>query len=141
MLAKMRFNNYICRMDNELKGLRSAILENENKIMRSMPLTMPEEKEKIINSIQMAVSPEHDTEAKDEYFIRKMNRNPSPTKSTTPVYLVKITDCSKDDVLNANKKGHVQEAYEMDSCRMFTSLYNEVSTLINIPNDSQLDKV
>jgi T-complex protein 1 subunit beta len=79
MLAKMRFNNYTCRMDNELKSLRSAILENENKITRSMPLTMPEEREKIINSIRMAASPEHVTEAKDEYFIRKMNRKPSPT--------------------------------------------------------------
>jgi hypothetical protein len=64
-----------------------------------------------------------------------MNRKPSPTKSNTPVYLVKIIDCSKDDVLNANKIGHVQEAYEMDCCRMFTSLYNEVCTLMNIPND------
>jgi hypothetical protein len=29
-----------------------------------MPLTMPEEREKIINSIRMAASPEHVTEAK-----------------------------------------------------------------------------
>lgn len=119
--TKLRFD-----MDNEFKSLRSAILANQNKIMRSIPITMPEGEKLIINSIVMAASPEHVTEAKIEYFIRKMTRKPRQTKATKPVSLVKKRDYLNETVPYANKKGHVQEAYMMDSCRKFTSHYKEI---------------